>query len=114
MQAIPLESVDRLEVFPVNRLEHTDDTPVVQYRGGILPLYDTSGHPGCPFDADQWTSGTVSVVVHQTPHGLKGLVVARIVDTVIESVEETGGMTIIRGSVTQIVVPETWLAGVPQ
>lgn len=114
MQAIPLESVDRLEVFPVNRLEHTDDTPVVQYRGGILPLYDTSGHPGCPFDAERWTSGTVSVVVHQTPHGLKGLVVARIVDTVIESVEETGGMTIIRGSVTQIVVPETWLAGVPQ
>jgi hypothetical protein len=54
----------------------------------------------------------VAVVVHRTPHGLKGLVVARIVDTVVESVEESGGMTIIRGAVAQILIPETWLAGV--
>ena len=112
IQAIPLESVDRLEEFALTRLEHSEETTVVQYRGSILPLYDTSGQPGCPFDFVNWTAETVAVVVHRTPHGLKGLVVARIVDTVVESVEETGGMTIIRGAVAQILIPETWLAGV--
>lgn len=114
IQAIPLESVDRLEEFPVTRLEDFDGTTAVQYRGGILPLYDTSGQPGCPFRAEHWTKETVPVIVHRSGHGLQGLVVARIVDTVVESVEASNGMTIIRGAITQILVPESWLAGVKQ
>lgn len=38
--AVPLATVHRLEEFPVSAIEYASGMPVVQYRGGILPLVD--------------------------------------------------------------------------
>jgi two-component system chemotaxis sensor kinase CheA len=83
--AIPLDSVTRLEEFPVSRIEHVMGQEVVQYRGQILPLARLSnliGTPGLDF-APQ--SDVVSAVVY-TEHGRS---VAMVVDSIVDIVEDT-------------------------
>lgn len=112
LQAIPLDAVDRLEEIPREKIEKAGDSTVVQYRGGILPLFDASSAPTRPLDISAGGPDRIAVVVHRAPSGLVGMVVGRIIDTVSETGPEEGGMAIVRGSVAQVVDPQRWLAGV--
>lgn len=112
LQAIPLDAVDRLEEIPREKIEKAGDNTVVQYRGGILPLFDASSAPTRPLDISVGVPDRIAVVVHRAPSGLVGMVVGRIIDTVSETGPGEGGMAIVRGSVAQVVDPQRWLAGV--
>ena len=80
--AIPLDTVTRLEEFPRDRIEHSGDREVVQYRDAILPLVRLAHLLGAvPED----TGETVAAVVY-TEHGRS---VALVVDKIIDIVEET-------------------------
>jgi two-component system chemotaxis sensor kinase CheA len=112
LQAIPLDAVDRLEEIPREKIEKAGDSTVVQYRGGILPLFDASSAPTRPLDISVGGPDRIAVVVHRAPSGLVGMVVGRIIDTVSETVQEQSGMAVVRGSVAQVVDPQRWLTGV--
>lgn len=74
--AIPLDCVKRLEEFSLKDIESVGGSPVIQYRGGILPLVDVAtclGLKGTP-----WSSGHVVVVGSDAM--LTGLQVQAIVD----------------------------------
>ena len=80
--AIPLDTVTRLEEFHRDRIEHSGDREVVQYRDAILPLVRLAHLLGAvPED----TGETVAAVVY-TEHGRS---VALVVDKIIDIVEET-------------------------
>ena len=80
--AIPLDTVTRLEEFHRDRIEHSGDREVVQYREAILPLVRLAHLLGAvPED----TGETVAAVVY-TEHGRS---VALVVDKIIDIVEET-------------------------
>ncbi len=81
--AIPLSSVNRLEEFSHNEIELASGQPVVQYRGGILPLIDLA----------EYLSGTSAkvgenraVVVYSSQGRFYGFVVDRILDIVEDHV----------------------------
>jgi two-component system chemotaxis sensor kinase CheA len=84
--AVPLSLVSRLEEFPQSAIEQTGDSPVVQYRGGILPLLslDSVLAPGAADTALR--QDPAQVVVFQDGERSVGLAVDRIVDIVEESV----------------------------
>jgi two-component system chemotaxis sensor kinase CheA len=107
--AIPLSWVQRLEEFPVTRIEHSTRGEMIQYRDHILPLVRLSGLldvPAAPGD------DSVHVVVHHGESGLMGLVVDHIIDIVAESAgtlaQDTGskGLTsrlaVVAGRVTEL------------
>lgn len=111
LRAIPLDAVDRLEEIPGNKVERAGERTVVQYRGGILPLYDASGPFPRPLDLSAGVPDRIPVVVHKTGTGLVGMAVGRIIDTVAESASTAGGLAVVRGSVALVLDPEQWLGG---
>ena len=107
--ALPLSAVDRLEQFPMARIERVGGHEVVQYRGEILPLVrlDRALHSLCDgVDADP-----VQVVVCQHRGRLVGFVVAEIHDIVDEELAvrthlDTGGhhgSAVVGENVTELV-----------
>ena len=78
--AMPLAQVDRLEEFRVADFESTGDGPVVQYRGGILPLVGLSEWAGGTLTAD--ADGMTQAVVVGVGGRSVGLLVDRILDIV--------------------------------
>jgi two-component system chemotaxis sensor kinase CheA len=78
--ALPLSAVDRLEQFPLDRLERVGGHEVIQYRGEILPLVrlDRALQSGC----DQDDKDPIQVVVCQHRGRMVGFVVAQIHDIV--------------------------------
>ncbi len=86
--AVPLESVARLEEFPLSALEQVGSTTVVQYRGDLLPVVDVDhgGWGGVPHQggvpALEQVEPTVTVVVYQHGERLLGLRVKEIVNIV--------------------------------
>ncbi|HWH00805.1 MAG TPA: chemotaxis protein CheW [Pilimelia sp.] len=105
--AIPLDTVTRLEEFPVDRIERVGNREVVQYRGQILPLVRLSYLLGA---AVEETGDTVSVVVYTERDRSVALVVDRIVDIVETSstargtVDDDGlvGSAVIEQRVTEL------------
>jgi two-component system chemotaxis sensor kinase CheA len=77
--AIPLDTVTRLEEFPVDRIERVGSREVVQYRGQILPLVRLSYLLGV---VSEDTGGTVSMIVYTERRRSVALIVDRIVDIV--------------------------------
>jgi two-component system chemotaxis sensor kinase CheA len=87
---IPLSLVARLEEFPRDTLERTGTGFVVQYRDEIMPLIDLDRVLGGTA-ADLATGGdNIHVVVYAAPKGHVGLVVAKIVDVVEETIVTRG------------------------
>jgi two-component system chemotaxis sensor kinase CheA len=103
-KAVPLELVSRLEEIPVERIEHSGATQVVQYRGDLMRL-KTLPETSVP------TSGKCSVVVFTYDNQTIGLVVDQIVDIVEAPLsvklsserEEFVGSMVISGRATDIV-----------
>ena len=92
--ALPLGAVDRLEQFPLHRIERVGGHEVVQYRGEILPLVrlDRALHSNGPEDV----TDPIQVVVCQHRSRLVGFVVSQIHDIVEEELVvrthlDTGG-----------------------
>ena len=107
--ALPLSAVDRLEQFPLHRIERVVGHEVVQYRGEILPLVrlDRALHSLCDgVDVDP-----VQVVVCQHRGRLVGFVVAEIHDIVDDELAvrthlDTGGhhgSAVVGENVTELV-----------
>jgi two-component system chemotaxis sensor kinase CheA len=107
--AIPLSAVDRLEEFPLSRIEHTGGHEVVQYRGQILPLIRLD-HVLQGYGAEQGDEN-LQVVVCRSGSFLVGIVVAGILDIVEEELSvrthlDTGGQNgsaVVDGLVTELV-----------
>jgi two-component system, chemotaxis family, sensor kinase CheA len=81
--ALPLSEVARLEEIPASGVERAAGRPVVQYRGGFLPLISLAELLGGGFTE---SSETLQVVVYRHGSQNLGLVVDQIVDIVEEVV----------------------------
>ena len=104
-KAVPLSLVARLEELPVDSVERANGTPMVQYRGKLMPLVST--HEGAGFK----DSGRQPVLVFADGDHSMGLVVDEIVDIVEEKLElQLGtdrpgslGSAVIAGKATELV-----------
>lgn len=111
LQVFPLDIVDRLEVFHRDKLEMLGDRTVIQYRGGIIPVYDMDCPEPVPLFLAPDAPARIAVVVHKGASGLVGLAVGRIIDTVAGMAAGADGIAIVRGSVARVLDPVQWLAG---
>ncbi len=85
--AMPLALVARLEEIPRAAVEWVGGRPVVQYRGGILPLLPLAE----VFGVGAAQADPLTVVVHADGERCVGLVVDRILDVVRASARPTRG-----------------------
>jgi two-component system chemotaxis sensor kinase CheA len=77
--AVPLQLVNRLEEFPLDKVEHVSGRDVVQYRGGILPLINLPQFFGANSTAN---NDVCHVIVYAENDDLVGFHVNGIVDIV--------------------------------
>jgi two-component system, chemotaxis family, sensor kinase CheA len=106
---VPLDKVDRLEEFNLERVERTGGHEVVQYRGQILPLLrlDAALHGY----GELAGAGQLQVVVCHSAGRAVGVVVNAILDIVEEDLAirshlDTGGhhgSAVITGHVTELI-----------
>ncbi|GAB77729.1 chemotaxis protein CheA, partial [Austwickia chelonae] len=92
--ALPLKVVERLEEFPMSRVETVGSNQVVQYRGVILPLLRLADDYGT-YDAMEENT-PLQVVVCQHREQLFGFVVSQVLDIVEDELAirthlDTGG-----------------------
>ena len=81
--AIPLEQVVRLEEFRPHQLEKTGEMHLVQYRDGIMPIYNLGNILGIKGGVEiQDKTRKIQVVVHKYAGKYVGLTVEKILDTV--------------------------------
>ena len=105
IKAVPLALVARLEEFDRSAVECSDDQPVVQYRGELMPLISVEGGQALGGD------GRLQVIVFSDSGRSMGLLVDEIVDIVDEAMqlELSGrrpgivGSAIIAGKATDII-----------
>jgi two-component system chemotaxis sensor kinase CheA len=85
--AIPLSLVARLEEFPRSAIESAGNQPVVQYRGGLLPLasLDSILAPGSRDTA--LDHDPAQVIVFQEGNHNVGIAVDQVLDIVEDSVQ---------------------------
>lgn len=115
--ALPLKCVERLEEFPLTRVETVGQNQVVQYRGVILPLLRLADDYGSYEDVD--AAQPLQVVVCQHRGQLFGFVVAQVLDIVEDNLSirthlDTGGnhgSAVVNEHVTELVNIDTALAG---
>ncbi|MBO3143409.1 chemotaxis protein CheW [Dermatophilus congolensis] len=115
--ALPLKVVERLEEFPISRIETVGQNQVVQYRGVILPLLRLADDYGSydQVDADK----PLQVVVCQYHGQLFGFVVDQVLDIVEDELAirthlDTGGnlgSAVVDEHVTELLNIDTALAG---
>ncbi|MBK7722263.1 MAG: chemotaxis protein CheW [Austwickia sp.] len=91
--ALPLNVVERLEEFPMSRVETVGSNQVVQYRGVILPLLRLADDYGGYMEEEV---GALQVVVCQHRGQLFGFVVSQVLDIVEDELSirthlDTGG-----------------------
>lgn len=106
--ATPLCSVHRLENFNACDFEHAGGKTMIQYRGGIMPLYDLSSMLGVAgSDGEEQRS----VVVYSHEGKSVGLLVDKIIDIVKQTydLDESGrrpgirGTAVLSGRVTEVI-----------
>lgn len=105
VKAVPLALVTRLEEFERDAIEVTDGRPVVQYRGGLMPLVT----PG--LTQEMRRHGRQPVLVFSDNERSMGLLVDEIVDIVDEKLHvqlasDTPGImgsAIIAGKATELI-----------
>ena len=112
-KAVPLGLVARLEDIPADRIEMSGSTPVVQYRGALMPLIPVS--PG-------WMrpdgAARQAVLVFTENERAMGLMVDEILDVMDERLDiQPGsgragfiGSAVIAGRVTEVLDTAWWLA----
>jgi len=111
-KAVPLGLVARLEDIPVERIEMSGGTPVVQYRGQLMPMVPISGHWEAP------ESGRQAVLVFTEGTRSMGLMVDEILDVVEEPLliqpgsDRLGylGSAVISERVTDVIDTVYWLS----
>jgi two-component system chemotaxis sensor kinase CheA len=111
-KAVPLGLVARLEDIPVERIEISGGTPVVQYRGQLMPMVPISGHWEAP------ESGRQAVLVFTEGTRSMGLMVDEILDVVQEPLliqpgsDRLGylGSAVIAERVTDVIDTVYWLS----
>ena len=104
-RAVPLALVARLEEVELDTIEEVDGTPVVQYRGQLMPLL------GVDDTFQRTTEGRQHVIVFTDGDHSMGLMVDEIVDIVEDrlkveiSSEKRGvlGTAVVSGKATEIV-----------
>ncbi|MCY2940717.1 MAG: chemotaxis protein CheW [Planctomycetota bacterium] len=110
--AIPLEQVVRLEEFRPHQLEKTGEMHLVQYREGIMPIYNLGNILGIKGSVEtRDKTKKIQVVVHKYAGKYVGLVVEKILDTVYESIKINGDSTgqgikktgVVSGKITEFV-----------
>jgi len=102
LTAVPVSAVTRIEEIPVERLERSGESMVVQYRGEILPLIE--------FQPISLSEGLMTVLVFTEGSRSIGLLVQRILDVVEEryTVERCTsrlgilGTAVVEGRVTDL------------
>ncbi|MDO9489373.1 MAG: chemotaxis protein CheW, partial [Sphingomonadaceae bacterium] len=103
-KAVPLSLISRLEEIAVDSIEWSDDRPVVQYRGDIMPILTVD--PSCSFRP----AGRQPVLVFSDGGRAVGLAVDAVVDIVEDVIDirlsgEVGGRlgsAVIAGRVTEV------------
>ncbi len=112
-KAVPLGLVARLEDIPADRIEMSGATPVVQYRGALMPLVPVS--PG-------WMrpegAARQAVLVFTENDRAMGLMVDEILDVIDEKLDiQPGsgragfiGSAVISGRVTEVLDTAWWLS----
>ncbi|MFN9090892.1 MAG: chemotaxis protein CheW, partial [Alphaproteobacteria bacterium] len=111
-KAVPLGLVARLEDIPVERIEMSGGTPVVQYRGQLMPMVPIAGHWEAP------ASGRQAVLVFTEGQRSMGLMVDEILDVVEEPLliqpgsDRLGylGSAVISERVTDVIDTVYWLS----
>ena len=111
-KAVPLGLVARLEDIPVERIEMSGGTPVVQYRGQLMPMVPIAGHWEVP------ASGRQAVLVFTEGQRSMGLMVDEILDLVEEPLlihpgsDRLGylGSAVIAERVTDVIDTVYWLS----
>ena len=111
-KAVPLGLVARLEDIPVERIEMSGNTPVVQYRGQLMPMVPIAGHWEAP------ESGRQAVLVFTEGQRSMGLMVDEILDVVEEPLviqpgsDRLGylGSAVISERVTDVIDTVYWLS----
>ena len=97
--ALPLVDVPRLEKIPRSAVEREEDRPVVQYRGGVLPLKDMLGasqhEVWWTADEPSRENGSLNVIVYADRDRPVGLVVDEV-DEVEDVVQEE--LTLVVGT----------------
>ncbi|MEI7853654.1 MAG: chemotaxis protein CheW [Planctomycetota bacterium] len=110
--AIPLEQVVRLEEFRPHQLEKTGEMHLVQYREGIMPIYNLGNILGIKGGVEaRDKTRKIQVVVHNYAGKYVGLAVEKILDTVYESIKINGDSTglgikktgVVSGKITEFV-----------
>jgi two-component system chemotaxis sensor kinase CheA len=110
--AVPLDSVVRLETFDATSIEHSGGRPVVQYRGGLLPLVGLDAAlDEALATADATARRQLSVVVCADADRTVGVVVDKVLDVVdhhlaVHEADHAGGAfatAVIQERVTDIV-----------
>ena len=113
-KAVPLGLVARLDDLPVDSIEQSGSTAIVQYRGQLMPLVPM-GHGGLSPDAA--ARGRQTVLVFSEGERSLGLMVDAILDVVEERLEIQGGQdrtgflgsAVIAGRVTDVIDTAWWL-----
>jgi two-component system chemotaxis sensor kinase CheA len=116
--ALPLSAVDRLEQFPLDRLERVGGHEVVQYRGEILPLVRLDR--ALQSYSEQGDANPIQVVVCQHRGRMVGFVVAEIHDIVEDELAirthlDTGGhggSAVVGAHVTELVDVERAISSI--
>jgi two-component system chemotaxis sensor kinase CheA len=118
--AVPLDSVTRLEDFPLSAVEHVGHREVVQYRGEIMPLVRLGRLLG---SYDETQGESLPVVVYSERGRSVALAVDRIVDIIDGNVDaksdldDSGliGSAVIQKKVTEMLdVRQAILAADPR
>jgi two-component system chemotaxis sensor kinase CheA len=118
--AVPLDSVTRLEDFPLSAVEHVGHREVVQYRGEIMPLVRLGRLLG---NYDETQGESLPVVVYSENGRSVALAVDRIVDIIDGNVDarsdldDSGliGSAVIQKKVTEMLdVRQAILAADPR
>jgi two-component system chemotaxis sensor kinase CheA len=108
LAATPLSTVHRLEKFKHSDFEHAGGKTIIQYRGGLMPIYNLASLVGESGASD---TEECSVVVYSHEGKAVGLAVDRIVDIVQQSydLDLSGkrpgirGTAVLAGKVTEVI-----------
>ena len=106
-KAVPVSMIGRIEKFPADKVEISENQQCIQYRGSLMPIYSFSG---VPFDSSVYDHCNVLVFRDDKGHHT-GLHVSKIIDIVEDVLDVKSsqghegilGSAIIQGQVTEVI-----------
>ncbi|MBU8538316.1 hybrid sensor histidine kinase/response regulator [Falsiroseomonas tokyonensis] len=112
-KAVPLGLIARLDDIPVEQIENSGGTPVVQYRGQLMPLLSMSGG----FVPAEEGRTRQTVLVFSEGERSLGIMVDAILDVVDEALSVQAGQgrpgflgsAVVAGKVTDVIDTAWWL-----